>query len=308
MTSRLGHGQYLMSDLTPDPSAQPELVTLTESGQKAEEKTSRAGRNLPAAIAVGLFLGALIISTLFLQRDYFIVVLVGAVIIGIREIARAFNSASFHVAQIPIVAGGCATVVLAYSRGPEAAIVGWLLTVVVILLWRLTEPGRGVLRDFSASVFTLIYVPFLASFAALLTAPSDGPRRVVAFIAVTVCSDVGGYAAGVFAGKHPMAPTVSPKKSWEGFAGSIVATAIGGTLLVSLPLHAAIWQGLTFGVAVCVVGTLGDLGESMLKRDMGLKDMGTLLPGHGGIMDRLDSLLLVAPVAWLLLSAFVATP
>lgn len=273
----------------------------------SEAKTSRAGRNLPAAIGVGVGLGALVLSTLYGQRDYFMAILVVAIALGIREIARAFRSAGFHVGQIPIIAGGGATVVLAYQRGPEAAIVGWLLTIVVVVLWRLTEPGRGLLKDLSASIFTVIYVPFLAAFAALLTAPADGPRRMTIFIATTVLSDIGGYAAGVFAGKHPMAPTVSPKKSWEGFGGSLLATGIGGGLMVTLLLHGELWQGVAFGFAVAVTATLGDLGESMLKRDMGIKDMGTLLPGHGGIMDRLDSLLMVAPVAWLLLSAFVPT-
>jgi phosphatidate cytidylyltransferase len=149
-------------------------------------------------------------------------------------------------------------------------------------------------------------VPFLAGFAALLAQGPDGPRRVLVFIFTVVCSDVGGYAAGVLLGKHPMAPSVSPKKSWEGFGGSLTACALAGAVFFGTLLHASPLLGVVYGLAVVASATLGDLGESMVKRDIGIKDMSELLPGHGGLMDRLDSLLPTAPVAWLLLSAFVA--
>jgi phosphatidate cytidylyltransferase len=151
-------------------------------------------------------------------------------------------------------------------------------------------------------------VPFLAGFAALLAVPPDGPRRVTAFIAVVVCSDVGGYAAGVFFGKHPMAPTVSPKKSWEGFGGSLTACAVAGAVFFATLFDANPLLGAAYGLAVVAAATLGDLGESMVKRDIGIKDMGTILPGHGGIMDRLDSLLPTAPIAYVLLAAFIPYP
>jgi phosphatidate cytidylyltransferase len=128
---------------------------------------------------------------------------------------------------------------------------------------------------------------------------------VVVFIAVTVLSDIGGYVAGVLFGRHPMAPTISPKKSWEGFAGSALFTAVGGALLVTLLVDGLWWEGVVIGLAAMVAATLGDLCESMIKRDLGIKDMGSLLPGHGGMMDRLDSLLLAAPVTYLLLSWLV---
>jgi phosphatidate cytidylyltransferase len=165
------------------------------------------------------------------------------------------------------------------------------------------DPALRALRSASLSVFTAVYVPFLAGFCVLLAAPPDGTRRVTAFIATVVCSDVGGFAAGVLVGRHPLAPSVSPKKSWEGLGGSVLACVVGGALLVSLLLHQAAWKGLVYGVAVALAATAGDLAESLIKRDLGVKDMGHLLPGHGGVMDRLDSLLVTAPVAWLLLSA-----
>jgi phosphatidate cytidylyltransferase len=147
-------------------------------------------------------------------------------------------------------------------------------------------------------------VPFLAGFAVLLARPDDGAKWVIVTLASVVLSDTGGYVSGVFFGKHPMAPTVSPKKSWEGFAGSVLWTAVGGALLFWLVLDLAWWQGLIFGACVSAACVLGDLGESLLKRDLGVKDMSNLLPGHGGLMDRLDSILFAAPTAFLLLTAF----
>jgi phosphatidate cytidylyltransferase len=139
----------------------------------------------------------------------------------------------------------------------------------------------------------------------LLLRPDDGANRVVVFVLLTVLSDVGGYAAGVLFGRHPMAPTVSPKKSWEGFGGSALFCAVGGAVAVPALVDGQAWEGAVVGLAVMAVATLGDLGESMIKRDLGIKDMGSLLPGHGGLMDRLDSLLLAAPVTYLLLSRLV---
>jgi phosphatidate cytidylyltransferase len=196
-------------------------------------------------------------------------------------------------------------VVLAYRQGSEALFVALVLTVLASIVWRLADPAEGYLRDTAAATFTAVYVPFLISFAALLTVPPDGPRRVTAFIATVVCSDVGGYAAGVLFGKHPMAPSVSPKKSWEGFVGSVIACAAAGGIFFVQLFDASPVNGVLYGLAVVATATVGDLGESMVKRDIGIKDMGNLLPGHGGIMDRLDSLLPTAPVAFLLLSLFL---
>jgi phosphatidate cytidylyltransferase len=193
----------------------------------------------------------------------------------------------------------------AWSHGADDMVVAFLLTIIASYVWRLLEGAKGYLRDLAATTFALVYVPFLASFAVLLAVPGDGARRVLAFAATVACSDIGGYAAGVLFGKHRMAPHISPKKSWEGFAGSAIVCIGGGLLFVTVLLHASWWQGVLFGLAVVCSATIGDLGESMVKRDLGIKDMGTLLPGHGGLMDRLDSLLPTAAVAWFLLTKFV---
>jgi phosphatidate cytidylyltransferase len=267
-----------------------------------EPKPRKAGRNLPAAIGVGLALGALIVGTLFTNRAVFAGVIAAAIAVGILELCRALDETAARPARTPLVLGGVVTIVAAYQRGTPALLFGLVVTCLACLAWRLPEGVPGFVRDWTASCFVAAYVPFLAGFAALMTADNDGAARIVSFIATVVCSDVGGYAAGVLKGKHPMAPTVSPKKTWEGFAGSVTACALSGVLLVSTIMEIAWWQGLLFGLATVVAATVGDLGESLVKRDIGIKDMGNLLPGHGGIMDRLDSLLVTAPVAWLMLS------
>jgi phosphatidate cytidylyltransferase len=209
-----------------------------------------------------------------------------------------------RVPILPVVAGGVAMLVSAYAGGPESLIVALTLTLLAIFLWRLPGGAEGYLRDTTAGTFAAVYAPFLAGSAMLMLRPDDGARRVVVFVVAVVCSDIGGYAVGVLFGRHPMAPTVSPKKSWEGFAGSVVACTAGGAVTVTTLLDGAWWQGVLVGLAVVCTATLGDLGESLIKRDLGIKDMGSLLPGHGGLMDRLDSLLPSAPAVYVLLNAF----
>ena len=284
-------------------------ATATSVVAPVPRAPGRAGRDLPAAIGVGLALAALVVVPLYSpQRWLFVGVLVAAAAIGTAEIVKALRTLGAAPPVLPLVAGGAVMVVLAYRDGSGALLTALLLTVVAALVWRLADPAEGCLRDVAAAAFTAAYVPFLVGFAALLAVPPDGPRRVTVFIATVVCSDVGGYAAGVLLGRHPMAPSVSPKKSWEGFGGSLVACALGGALMVSLVLHASPLLGAVYGLAIVLTATLGDLGESMVKRDIGIKDMGALLPGHGGLMDRLDSLLPSAAVAFLLLGVFVPVP
>jgi len=274
-----------------------------------EPAPGRAGRNLPAAIAVGVTMALLVVVPLYSPAKWlFIAVLVAAAWLGLTELVTALRALGAQPPQVPLVVGGAAMIVLAYRYDADALFLTLALTLLACLVWRLAGPVQGFARDLGAAALTAAYVPFLVGFAALLTQPLDGPRRVTVFIATVVCSDVGGYAAGVLFGKHPMAPTVSPKKSWEGFVGSVTACAVGGATMFGLLLHANPLLGAVFGLAVVGTATLGDLGESMIKRDIGIKDMGSLLPGHGGLMDRLDSLLPTAPVAFLLLSAFVALP
>ncbi len=268
----------------------------------------RAGRDLRAAIGVGLVLGGIVVATLFTYRGGFVIVLAVTVAVGIWEITRSMAHVDAHPPLTPILLGGLAMVAATWFRGSEALVLAFLLVCLLCLVWRLGEGPNRFLHDVSTAVLITFYVPFLACFAVLLAVPEDGARRVIVFMATVVCSDVGGYAAGVFLGRHPMAPTISPAKSWEGFAGSAVLCVIAGSVFLTQLFDKSWWTGVVFGLAVAATATLGDLGESMLKRDLEVKDMGTILPGHGGVMDRLDSMLPAAAVSYLLLAVFVPLP
>jgi phosphatidate cytidylyltransferase len=266
--------------------------------------SSKAGRNLPAAIGVGVGLAALIVASIVLYRPSFAFIVGAAVLYGCWELAHALASAQIRISLVPLLVGSVAILVAAWERGSSGLVLGVLVTAVGVLVWRIGDGAAGYPRDAAASLLVLLYLPTLAAFAVLLAHPHDGTARVLVFVATVVCSDTGGYATGVLFGRHPLAPIVSKGKTWEGFVGSVAACSAAGILFLTLTFHQAWWQGLLFGLAVVVTATVGDLGESMIKRDLDRKDMGRLLPGHGGIMDRLDSLLPCAAVAYLLLSAF----
>ncbi|MFF0173686.1 phosphatidate cytidylyltransferase [Micromonospora profundi] len=304
------------ADLGPDPVTEP--TPTAGRRQKGRRRasvdrpathqvgTGRAGRNLPAAIGVGLSLGALIVVPLVFYPQAFLVVVAAAVAVGIWEMARAVRRSGAHPPLVPLIAGGVLTIGLAWFAGPDALSLGLLVTVLGTMIWRLGDGPAGFQRDLTASTLIAVYVPFLGGFAALLAAaPDDGPLRILVTLVAVVLSDTGGYAAGVSFGRRPMAPSISPKKSWEGFAGSVAAAALGSAVLLWVLLDVAPWWGALFGVAVSVAAVLGDLAESMIKRDLGVKDMSNLLPGHGGLMDRLDSILFALPTAYLLLVIFV---
>jgi len=264
----------------------------------------RAGRNLGQAIGVGLSLGAVILVSLLVWRPAFVGVVTVAVLVGVVELTRALRAGRFEAPLVPLLVGAVAMEGLAWSRGETGLVTGFLLTALAVVVWRLGHGPAGYLKDAAAGVLVALYVPLLAGFAVLLLVPDDGATRVIAFIATVVGSDVGGYTAGVLFGKHPMAPSISPKKSWEGMAGSVLGCMLVATPILVFGLGGPWWGGLLFGAAIAVTATIGDLGESLIKRSLGIKDMGNLLPGHGGLMDRLDSLLPSAAVAYLLLSVF----
>ena len=280
---------------------------LDEPDPAVAQKRSRAGRNLPAAIAVGAALGGTVVASLFLFKDLFVAVVVLALGVGLWELSRALGKAGITVPFLPVLTGGTLMLLGAYYGGMETAAVAMALTVIGTLEWRLSDGADGFVRDASAGLFGLSYLHLMGVFVMLMLVEDDGPWRIVAFIVATVASDIGGYIAGVLFGKHPMAPTISPKKSWEGFTGSLVFGIGAGIGTVVLGLDGDWWVGVLLGVAGVVMATLGDLSESLVKRDLGIKDMGDLLPGHGGLMDRLDSLIAVAPVAWLILH-YLVTP
>jgi phosphatidate cytidylyltransferase len=271
----------------------------------SEPKRTRTGRNLPVAVAIGVALGGLALVTLFTVKATFLAYMGAVVAVGLWELRHVLADRGISIPLIPIVAGGAAMFTLAYWYGTQPALAALAVTVLVLMAWRLPGGPAGYLRDLTASVFTLAYLPMLGVFVPLMLSRPDGPRRTLIFLLLAVCSDVGGYFAGIFTGRHPMAPGISPKKTWEGFGGSVAACLAAGAITLPLLLHAHVWQGLIVGAVAVAAATLGDLVESMIKRDLEIKDMGRIFPGHGGAMDRLDSLVFVAPVTWLLLAVFV---
>ncbi len=282
--------------------------TPAPDAETAAAPPSRAGRDLRAAIGVGLLLGALVVGSLALDARAFLAVVTVAISYGAWEVRRALTVKNIHVPMLPLMIGTVAMLVSAYARGAEALVLTFGLTIVGLLVWRIADGLAGAARDLAGGALVAFYPVFLAGFASLMLAEEDGRQRIVLFILVTVFSDIGGYAAGVALGRHPMAPSLSPKKSWEGFAGSVLTCAAVGAVGMPLLLGPPWWTGAVLGVVAAVGATLGDLVESSIKRDLGIKDMGTLLPGHGGLMDRLDSLVVVAPIAWALLHVVAPGP
>jgi phosphatidate cytidylyltransferase len=271
-----------------------------------QRRTISTGRNLPAALAVGVLLGGLAILTLLTIKGTFLIYVGVILVVALWELRGALASRDIHLPLIPIAGGGAAMVTLAYFSTPKWVLAAAGVTVIAVFAWRLPGGAAGYVRDVTAGLFTLAYLPLMAVFVALMLAVPDGERRVLIFLILTVCSDTGGYLAGIMFGRHPMVPAISPKKTWEGLGGSLLVTLCAGVITIETLLGGYVWQGVLLGAAAVAASTLGDLVESMIKRDLAIKDMGHLLPGHGGVMERLDSLLIMAPVIWLLLTLFVA--
>lgn len=279
-----------------------------------QKEHGRAGRNLPAAIGSGVALLAAAAASLAFWKTAFMLIVAVAVIVAVWELRKGFLAKDIDLPEQPLMAGGVVMVVVAYFYGAPALVTATAVSALVIMLWLLRRGIEGYVQNATASVFTLVYVPFLGSFVALLLAEGgatefdrydDGVKAILVFILVTIASDIGGYIAGVLFGRHPMAPVISPKKSWEGFVGSLVFCVVVGWALVVYLLEGDWWVGVALGVIAVVMATLGDLCESVIKRDLGIKDMSQIIPGHGGLMDRLDSLLATVAPIWLLLHYLV---
>ena len=272
-------------------------VQFEEANERIKQRT---GRDLILAILIGLAIGAVLISTLIFLKWVFVAFALAASVIGTVELARAFQVGGRRIDLAPQLVLGSALVVGATFLGYALQWVLLFSAIAVIVVWRLiaqmaAKDGRiygDVLRDVVTGIFLQLYVPFLASLCIVLLRQEQGEWWVLAFIIVAVATDTGAYVAGISFGKHPMAPRISPKKTWEGFAGGVLGAVGAGLLLAQFMLHLPLWCGAVFGLAVLAAATIGDLGESMLKRGLGIKDMSSWLPGHGGVLDRLDSILL----------------
>jgi phosphatidate cytidylyltransferase len=301
-----------MTDTTPAPGSAPR-----PSAPLPSKDHGRAGRDLPAAVLSAVVLLAAIAASLFFWKTAFMLIVAAAVVVASWELHRGFSAKGIDLPEQPLMLGGVVMVVVAYFYGAPALVTATAVTALAIMLWLLRRGIDGYVKNATASVFTLVYVPFLGSFVALLLAEGGwrdtgglddaGVQGILTFILVTIASDIGGYAAGVLFGRHPMAPVISPKKSWEGFAGSVVFCVAAGLALAVYLLEADWWIGVALGLITVVMATLGDLCESVIKRDLGIKDMSQVIPGHGGLMDRLDSLLATIAPIWLLLHYAVFT-
>ena len=271
-------------------------------------KGIRTGRNLPAAIGVGVVLGGVALLTLLTVKATFLVYMGAALAVALYELDAALATRDIKIPVIPVALGGAAMLTAAYWAAGGAVAAVFALTVVAILGWRMPGGTEGYVKDVSAGILAAAYLPLLGSTVSAMLAADDGGKRALTWIILTICSDIGGYFAGITlarGGGHKMAPVISPKKTWEGLAGSALTTLAAGAILLPTLLHGYWWQGVIIGAAALAAAVLGDLAESMIKRDLGIKDMGSLLPGHGGILDRIDSLLICAPVVWLLLTLFL---
>ena len=305
------------TDTGADPPAEGSVQQPLDKNQKKnQKKKSRAGRNLPAAIAVGGALAVTIVAVLIFDRYLWVPLVAAAIAMASIEVVRRLREAGFVVPVIPLLVGGQATVWLTWPFHAVGALAGFGATAVVCMFWRLALTGTpashgstsadsssaNFLRDVAATVFLAAWVPLFASFSVLLVYPHDGSGRVFCLMIGVVCSDVGGYAVGVLFGKHPMVPAISPNKSWEGLAGSLLFGVTATALTAILLAHKPIWVGVLLGFTLVATATLGDLVESQIKRDLGIKDMGRILPGHGGLMDRLDGALPSAVATWIVLT------
>ncbi len=260
---------------------------------------ARAGRNLFLAVGTGLILAAALLASLFIVKQVFILLTVAIVSVALVELAAAFRTAGRRVPRIGVVVGGLIITGGAALWDAQGMLLGLFIASFMLTVWRLIEgiapvtdvPPKTLARDVFSGLFTLVYVAFLASFAILLVLPPRGEWWAFALVLIVVSVDVGAYAAGVTLGKHKMTPRISPNKTWEGFAGAAVMAIISGVVISVLALEQPWWVGVILGVVVLLTATGGDLTESLIKRNLGVKDMSSWVPGHGGFLDRLDSIL-----------------
>jgi phosphatidate cytidylyltransferase len=273
---------------------------------RAPRRERRAGRNLPVAIATGLLLGGLLIATLVLSRPAFVVFLLGIVTLAVLELLTVLRARATRPARPVVLAMGALLVGGAYLKGPAALSFGLLLAILAAFGWYLVDRGRTeVTRNVAATVFATVYVPFMAAHLALVVGRAEHyVGAMVGYALLVVIYDTAAYATGANLGRHPIAPQVSPNKSWEGAIGATVVCLLAGAFLLPQWAPWTLASGLVLAAATCVVAPLGDLSESMLKRDLAVKDMGSILPGHGGMLDRVDALLFMAPVLYYVLAGF----
>lgn len=261
----------------------------------------RAGRNLGTSIAVSLAIAALVFGSIAINPALFAVLVGLALMLGIRELNHAYRTGGVLIPDWLLVATVPVTVTAAWFGNISllAVVLVMVATNAVVILMFLN--ATDFVKRSTAAVFAVFYIPFLGGFLILLAHHQNSLARIFTLVVLTSCNDTFAYFAGVLFGKHPLAPHISPKKTWEGLIGSIIATTVGASLVFHYALHRHWWLGALIGLMAVGTATCGDLIESAMKRDLHIKDMSNFLPGHGGILDRLDSILFTAPAVWAVL-------
>ena len=290
----MGELRNLTSRLAPHPPKPP------------EPSASKAGRNLKAAVPVAFGLLGLVAFSVLWRIEVFVVLVAAALCVALWEVAGAFLNKGRRIPLLPLWCGILAMVGATSARGPLAGLAAYCVAAVAVILWRWAERGRSPgswSGDAAAAVFALGWVGLLGSFAVALAGLPRAEWMVALLVLMPAFSDTGGWAFGVLWGRHPMSPSVSPKKSWEGFAGSLVAAVTLAFVLVGSVLERPWPVAMLVGIAAVLCSTVGDLSESLLKRDLEVKDMGSIFPGHGGMLDRIDSILMWAPVCYAVMTA-----
>lgn len=281
--------------------------------QVNERIEARTGRNLVLAILIGISLGVILLVSLAFVKVLF--ALFATILVGFTtfELVKALRGVGRVVDLIPALIASILIIGTSYFFDAPSRGVILIAGIALVIVWRLiaemASPAkrtmRDVVSDLATAAFIQLYVAWFASFAVVLVAQDEGEWWALAFIILVVSVDVGAYAAGLAFGKHPMAPLISPKKTWEGFAGAAACSVIAGVLLALFMIQQPWWLGVIIGLLILGTATVGDLTESMIKRDMGIKDMSSWLPGHGGFLDRLDSILPSAVVMFAVYSLVV---
>lgn len=273
------------------------------------------GRSLSKSIAVGLLLAAIFLSSLLLYKELFIVFLSISTAIGAWELSTALREKKWYVPRVPAVVGSVLIMPATYFGGPAIQWLASIAIVAALIVWRTVhllferrkanfQTLKRTVRDFGAAAFLVIYLPLTLSFGMLLLRRDDGQWWVLAFVTTVALIDSAGYLLGRIFGKNKLAPGVSPKKTWEGLAASILFGTVSAVSFTVFVLGGAWWVGIILAAVLILAAVFGDLAESLIKRDLGIKDMSTWLPGHGGMMDRLDSMLPASLMTYLVMVVF----
>lgn len=265
----------------------------------------RAGRDLKAATTVGVGLIVLLMFTLFISASIFALLAAGVAWLAVRELSGVLLVGISTRVSNALLVSAVAIVLAGYNGGAEWLVGTFALAAITVMALRLRDGQSSYVDHVTRSVFILGYAPLLIGFAAVMAAGPHGPWRVMSFVLLTAGADLGAYIAGVRWGKTPLVPAISPKKTREGLYGAFALNALVGVVLFATVLDGQWLAGVLAGVVFTLAAVVGDLIESMIKRDLGVKDMSSLLPGHGGVMDRLDSLVVNAAVAWLVFGLFL---